>query len=404
MKILLISQYYKPVKSAATKRVARFAEYFSSNGHQVTILTGTASYPTGIIPKEYRGKLWCKEKEGEINIIRTYEYPTSNEGFLKRILNYVSFMVSSSITVLFIRRHDVVIVSSPSFFSGVAGLTAKFFKRSRFIFDVRDLWPDSAIDLGMAKPESLPAKILYWLEKVYYKKATKIMVATPSIKEHLLGEKWPENKIEVLINSVDTDKFQTSKINRHDYGFTDKDFILTYTGTHSGVQDLKTLIKAATLLKDNEDIKFILVGEGETKHKLQEETEKLKLKNVTFWPQKDQQEIIKIINFSDVGIISLANIPIFQEAFPVKSSEYFACAKPVIAAIGGEMAKLISQYEAGIVVRSGHPEDKAKAINKLYKDRQALQKMGQNARKLAEDFFSDQIFYQKLDKITKELN
>lgn len=403
LKILIISQYYKPIKAAASKRVAKIAEYLSRKGHQVTVLTGMPSYPTGILPERYKGKVWCREKDGEINVIRTYEYPVANEAFLKRLINYISFMFSASVGVLFIKRHDVIIVSSPPLFSAFAGLIGSFLKRSQFVLDVRDLWPDAAVDMGMARPASLSIKILSSLERICYRKAEKIITATPSLKQHLLEEKWPEEKIEVLINSVDTKIFSPQEVSREKYGFNRDDFILVYIGTHSRVYDLETVVRSAALLQDFPGIKFLLVGEGETKNDLQKLSRELNIKNVFFWPEQDHAEIVNIINFSDAGIISEKNIPYFQEGLPVKSSEYFACGKPVIAAIGGPMKKMIEEYKAGLIVQSGNAESYKKAVLELYENHHDASQMGKNARRLAVEIFSDEKFYQTLDKIMKDL-
>src|SRR3990172_9579336 len=133
--ILIISQYYKPTKAAAARRVGKIAEYLSQNGYRVTVLTGMPSYPTGILPQKYKGKIWYKEKEGKINVIRTYEYPVANEAFLKRLINYLSFMFSALIGVLLIPRHDMIIVSEPPLFSAFPGLIGSFIKRSKFVLD-----------------------------------------------------------------------------------------------------------------------------------------------------------------------------------------------------------------------------------------------------------------------------
>jgi glycosyltransferase involved in cell wall biosynthesis len=400
-KILIISQYYKPIKAAAARRVGKIAEYLSQGGYRVTVLTGMPSYPTGILPQKYKGKIWCREREGEINVIRTYEYPVANEAFLKRLINYLSFMFSALIGVLFIPRHDMIIVSSPPLFSAFSGLIGSFVKRSQFVLDVRDLWPDAAVDLGMVKPDSLSVKILSSLERICYRKAKKIITATPALKQHLIEEKWPEEKVGVLINSVNTSLFRPQDVSREKYGFNNDDFILVYLGNHSRVYDLETVLRSAALLEEYPDIKFLLIGEGETKGELQNLCDELRLRNVFFWPEQDPVDVVKIINASDIGLIPIGTVPYFQEALPVKSSEYFACGKPVIAAIGGPMRKWIDEYETGLIVRSGDAESYREAILKLYRDKPGKQKMGTNARKLAMEVFSDEKFYQTLDQTIK---
>lgn len=401
--ILIISQYYKPIKAAASRRVGKIAEYLSQKGYRVTVLTGMPSYPTGILPQKYKGKIWCKEKDGKINVIRTYEYPVANEAFLKRLINYLSFMFSAFIGVLLIPRHDIIIVSSPPLFSAFAGLIGSIIKRSQFVLDVRDLWPDAAVDLGMVKPDSLSVRILSGLERICYRKAKKIMTATPALRMHLIEEKWPEEKVEVLINSVDTSLFSPQDVSREKYGFNNDDFILVYLGNHSRVYDLETVLRSAALLEGYPDIKFLLIGEGETKEDLHNLCRELRLRNVFFWPEQDPADVVNIINISDIGLIPIGTVPYFQEALPVKSSEYFACGKPVIAAIGGTMKNWIEEYKTGLIVRSGNAEAYKGAVLQLYRDRQKRQTMGDNARKLALDVFSDEKFYETLGRTIKSL-
>src|SRR3990172_8969977 len=295
-KILIISQYYKPIKAAAARRVGKIAECLSQGGYRVTVLTGMPSYPTGILPQKYKGRIWCKEREGDINIIRTYEYPVANEAFLWRLINYLSFMSSAIIGVILIPRHDMIIVSSPPLFSAFAGLIGSFIKRSQFVLDVRDLWPDAAVDLGMVKPTSPLVKILSGLERICYHKAKKILTANPSNKQHLIEEKWPEEKIEVLINSVNNRIFHPLQVSREKYGFNKDDFILVYLGNHSRVYDLETVLRSAALLEEYPDIKFLLIGEGETKGALKALGRDLRIRNVFFWPEQDPSEVVKILN------------------------------------------------------------------------------------------------------------
>ncbi|OGD56658.1 hypothetical protein A2V71_03510 [Candidatus Berkelbacteria bacterium RBG_13_40_8] len=397
MKILLITQWYKPIKGAV-KRMARIADHLSKPGNEVTVLTGFPSYPTGILPKTYTWKLWASEKDKKVNILRTYEYPTPNKGVIKRLLNYFSFTVSASLAALFLPPQDVVIVSSPSFFAGIAGLIAAKLKKSQFIFDIRDLWPDSAIELGFLKSK-WQIKLLETLEKTYYRRANKITTATPGIKRHLLAEKVPPEKLVLLLNSVNTEKFKPQKVSREKYGFKKDDFIVCYVGNHGRLYDLQNIIKTALILKIFPKIKFLFVGEGEEKENLIKLAQKLKTRNVIFLPEKPNDEIIKIVNFSDVGLISLANIKVSQESMPVKASEYLGCGKPVVASISGDMKKYLIDHQAGLIYPTGSAQKAAEAILKLYHNPKLLKKMGLNGRKLALEVFSDKNFYKILDQL-----
>lgn len=397
MKVLLITQWYKPIKGAV-KRMARMADHLAEEGHEVTVLTGFPSKPTGILPPKYRGKLWANELDGKVKVVRTYEFPTPNEGVVKRLLNYFSFMFSASLACLLMPKADIIIVSSPSFFAGIPGLIATNIYKGKFFFDVRDLWPDSAVDMGMIGKNSPVIKIMEYFEKWYYRKATKISTATPAIRRHIIAEGISEEKVELLLNSTDTTFFKPVKIERKDYGFLSKDFICCYTGSMSSIQDLDTLVEAAKVLKNKPKIKFLFVGEGEEKAKLIAKTKRLKLKNCTFLPQQEPAEVVRLINLSDIGIVPILNTKIFQEAIPSKSCEYFACAKPVIASTTGELKKIIEENQVGKIYRGGDGKDAARAILELANDPK-IKKMAQNARSLALRTFSDRTFFQTFEKI-----
>jgi glycosyltransferase involved in cell wall biosynthesis len=375
------------------------ARFLADAGHKVTVLTSLPSYPTGVLAKEYKGKIWTSKNEGRIKVVRVWDLPVSTQAStLKRLFNMVAFTKMAVLFALFHNPYDAVIVSSPSFLSGLAGLLAARNKKTKFYFDIRDLWPDSAIELGVLPKTGFATNQLKKLEKKYYNRAQVIFTATPGIKNHLESEKIPTEKIEVLLNSVDTDSFKPEKPDFTKFGFKPDDFICGYVGNHSRVYDLETVVKTAKITEKNEKIKYLFVGEGETKEKLKDLTKYLKLNNVFFMDQKSLDELVPITNLFSLGLVPISNIGVSQESFPSKSSEYFACAKPVAASLSGDMAKIIKEYEVGLLYNPGDSEGLAKIVTDLSKDKEKTQKMGHNARNLALDMFSDKIFAEKLLK------
>lgn len=405
MTILLISQYFPPVTGAAAKRTGKMARFLDEAGHQVTVLTGFPSYPTGELSKKYRGKLWHKEKDGDINIIRTWELAVSvTDNKIKRLINMISFAKSASIAARHLTKFDVVIVSSPSFLSGQAGLIASRNKKTKFIFDIRDLWPDSAIELGLIKKNGFLAHQAKKIEDRYYKRANKILTATPGIKQHLIDENIDENKITVLLNSVDTNLFKPEKSDLKKLGFSDDDFICGYVGNHSRIYDLETVLKTAQITQKNEKIKYLLIGEGEEKNKLQELAKKMNLANVVFWPEKSLNGLPEIINLFSIGLVPISNLGVSQESFPSKTSEYLACGKPVAASLAGDLAKILKEHEAGLIYAPSDAEALSQIILDLYSNHDKTQKIAQNARNLALEVFSDQTFAEKLIQEFKSIS
>lgn len=398
MKILLITQWYQPLNAASANRTTRFAEYLAKK-HQITVLCAFPSYPTGVLPEEYRLKLYTRSLENEVDVLRVWDFPSPNRGLIRRTINHLIFTLAAGIAIMFMAPYDAVIVSSPNFFSGLAGILAARLWKSDFIFDIRDLWPDSVFALEY-KFNFIIRSFLLGLEKYYYRRAKKILVVTPSIRDHLMSENIPLEKIILLPNSVDTKKFRPLTIKRQQYGFNPNDFIVVYTGNLGVAQGLETTIYAAKLLKKYSHIKFLLVGEGEEKNKLIHMAKNLK--NVIFQSQCSQKEIIKIINFSDVGNISLHSNPIIHQAFPSKTLEYFACGKPVITSAGGYLTKLLHQYHAGLIYNSLKPQSMAKLILYLYHHKNLIQIMGQNSRIIAKVHFDNNRQLKKLDQIVNQ--
>lgn len=396
MKILLITQWYKPIKAAASKRTSRMAEYLTKKGHNLTVLTGMPSYPTGILPEKYKGKLTFSEKIDGVDVFRVYEYPAPNQGVLKRLFNNFSFAASAALKVIFGQKYDAVIVSSPSFLAGIPGVFAKY-RGAKLYFDIRDLWPDSAFELGFGN-KGMIRKFLLYLEKCFYKNSYRILTATDSIKKHLIGENWPEEKIVALLNTVDTEKYQPQKVSKADFGFKETDFIVAYTGIHGPAQGLEKIIETAEILKDKKEIKFLFVGEGEEKAKLKETAHQKGLTNVIFWDEKTPEEIVNIVNMADIGNISLSSKKIFQEAIPTKAHEYLSCGKPVIAGVKGDLRAYINEYDAGICYEASDAQTQAKAIIDLY-NKKDLSEMASNARRLALEVFSDKVFFKTLDEL-----
>lgn len=396
MRILLITQWYRPVKSPV-KRMVRIAEYLAKK-HQVSVLTSLPSYPTGILPKEYRGKLWVKSRENNVNVVRTWDFPTPNKGFIKRTINHLTFVIASSCSALFMSPFDLVIVSSPNFFSGLAGLFAAGLSKGQFVFDVRDLWPDSAFELGY-KTNKFFKKTLKALEKYYYLKAKKIFCATEEIRKTIIEMGIDQAKVITLLNTVDTNVFKPLKVDRQLFKLDSRDFLVIYIGSLTQVQNLNTVIEAANLLKNYPRIKIILVGEGEDKANLIEASRKLKLKNISFVDGQPTERIVQLICTADLGLISLSKNKFFSDnALPTKTSEYLGCGKPIVACAGRNLKELIEKNQVGIVVAPGASQSLAEAILRLYQYPQELKKFSLNARMLARQKFSDANFYRVLEK------
>jgi len=400
MNITFITHYFPPEVGAPQARIYELAKLLMKYGDNVTVLTGFPNYPTGIIPKEYRHKIFQKEKLDGINVVRTWVYATPNKGFIRRIINHLSFAMSSVLGIVGLGKCDIVIAESPPLFVGIAGYIISKLKKAFYIFNVADLWPQSAIELGMLRNRLL-TKVAQLIESFIYWKADKIFAVTPGIMDALIKRDLPKDKIRLITNGVDTDFFKPlppnalirKKLCLHNL---DEKFIVLYAGTHGLSHGLDTVMKAAQLLSYKKDIVFLFVGDGAEKSKLIYRAQKHSLSNVIFWDTQPRSFIPSIISAANVCLVPLRKLPVFKGALPSKIFEAMACECPIILGVEGIAKDLIMRANAGICVEPENPDDLVKAILKLYNDRDLAVNLGKNGRSFVMRNF-------ERDKIVREL-
>src|SRR5713226_6386515 len=270
--ILFISPYYPPEKGAAAVCVSETAKRLVKQGNRVTVLTTVPNYPTGIVPPAYRGRAIQREVLDGVDVVRIWSYVSPNKGFLRRILAHFSFgFLAPLLGGKAVGQPDLIIVQSPPLFDAFAVRLMAWFKRCPFIFLVSDLWPESAVQLGMLRNRLL-IRLAEWLEWSTYQKASLIWVVTEGIRQNLLQRGLPAERIFLLTNGVDTNKFQPMNKSqaRAELGW-DECFTILYAGTHGLAHGLETVLDAAEQLKNYPAIRFVLVGDGAAKASLVEE-------------------------------------------------------------------------------------------------------------------------------------
>lgn len=395
MKILYVSQYFPPEMGAPAARVSELARHWVKAGHEVTVLTGFPNHPTGIVPPEYRSKLRklvCREQKDGIDIVRTWLFPCPNRKAHERLLNYLSFVLSSCITGIFLRRPDIIIATSPQLFVGLTGRWLGWIKRVPFILEVRDLWPDSITASGMGSDTDLSIRLLRALSSFLYRSCDHVVVVTPAFKQEIVT-KWhvPAEKISLVENGVETDLFTPDVSGddvKRELGLEGK-FVVSYIGTLGLAHGLRAVMKAATELQSTfPDIQFLFVGEGADKDRLTSLVFELKLANVRFLPQQPRQEIPSIIRASDLCLVLLKKASVFETVIPTKMLEFMACGRPVILGVDGQARQVIEKAEAGVFIE---PEDHAalaQAVTQLYLDLGLRKALGENGRKYIVDHLS----------------
>ncbi|MEW6411345.1 MAG: glycosyltransferase family 4 protein [Candidatus Zixiibacteriota bacterium] len=380
LNILYISHYFPPEVNAPALRVSEMAASWIDSGADVTVLTGFPNHPNGIIPERYKGLKSLCENFGKIKLVRTYLYAAPNKGFAKRILNYLSFMFSSVILgIRKIGKPDILIATSPQFFVAVAGYVISRIKRCRFIFEVRDVWPEEIVAVGAIK-NRLVIKALEALEMSLYRKADLVVAVAQGTIDILTKRGIPRSKLALIPNGVNIDHFQDSSsgaIVRKELGL-ENDFVVTYLGTHGMAHKLETILESADKLRQHRDIKFLFVGDGAEKSKLVSRAAQMNLSNVIFHDQVDRERIPGFYHASDLFLVPLRKAKLFTKNVPSKVYEIMAARKPIIISTEGESRRLIESAGAGMGAAPEDAADIADKILRLYMDEGLRRKMGQD--------------------------
>jgi putative colanic acid biosynthesis glycosyltransferase WcaI len=395
VKILYVSQYFPPEMGAPAGRAAELSRLWAADGHEVTVLTGFPNHPTGIVPPEYRSKfrrLVMSEQHHGVNVVRTWLLPFPNRRAYERMLNYGSFLVSSATTGMFLPRPDVVIASSPQLLVGLSGWWLARCRRVPFMFEVRDLWPESLAAVGAGSADSL---FYRWLAKVagfLYRSCDRLVVVTPGFRDYLV-ERWqvPPEKICVVENGVDTilfNKREPDPVLRNALG-TEGKFVVSYIGTMGLAHGLETALEAASLLREKApDVVFLLVGEGAEKEHLISAARSRRLTNVRFVGQQLRENIPAYICASDACLVLLKRTELFKTVLPTKMLEFMACGRPVILGVDGHAREIMEKANAGIFIQPENPNDLADAVMRLAGNPVLRQSLGRNGRQHVLQHFS----------------
>jgi putative colanic acid biosynthesis glycosyltransferase WcaI len=381
MRFVILTQYFFPEIGATQARLDAVCTELVHAGHQVEVVTAMPHHPTGRIAPSHRGRFYTRETRNGVTIHRVWLYAANGSG-LKRILNYLSFMVTSLAAIVRAKRPDYLFVDSPPLTLGVSARIASMMWRRPLIFNVADLWPDSARDLGMLGDGTV-LRIASLLERWIYCRAEWVTAVTEGIRTALLERKHvPAKKLLFLPNGVNTRLIRPLPPDeelRKQLGLTRKRVVL-YAGNHGYAGALDQLLDAASRIGDHERIHFLLVGDGPQKARLQTRARQLGLTNVTFLDPVPLDELPRFISLADCAVVTLRRVNVMRGARPAKALVMMAAGKPVVLAAEGEAAELISRAEAGFVVPPENPPALARAIRSLLSDPAAARAIGLNGR------------------------
>lgn len=374
VKILYLSQYFPPEMGAPAARASELARHWARAGHEVSVLTGFPNHPTGVVPPEWRSRLrrlTFHEKIDGINVFRTWLWPLPNRKAHERMRNYASFCISAALRGLTLPRPDVIIASSPQLLVGLSGWWLAFSRQIPFVFEVRDLWPESLVAVGAGREGSMLHTVLGKIAGFLYEHANLIVVVTPAFKDHLI-ERWrvPSGKIAVVENGVETDLFVPASADtisepRRQLR-ADSRYLVCYIGTMGMAHGLETLLAAAEQLRGTHpEVLFLLIGEGAEKERIQSLARSRGLSNVQFMDQQPREKIPALISASDACLVLLKKTDVFKTVIPTKMLEFMACARPVILGVEGQARQIVEDSAAGLVVEPENAAALAAAIDQL---------------------------------------
>jgi glycosyltransferase involved in cell wall biosynthesis len=403
MKILFFSQYYSPETNAPAHRMSFFAKYIAKK-EEVSVVCEPPNYPKGEIFDGYKNKFRYIENKDGVKVIRSWVYITKKKNFIHRILNYASFTFSSFINGMRAEKPDIILATSPPF-SGMASawLVSKL-RRVPLILDIRDIWPDSAVSVGMMSKGKL-FNFLQWWEKKFYKKAKKIIVNANGIGERLVKEKGVNSeKIEFLPNGSEIDIFDLNdngeEINKK-YNLDNK-FVVLFTGLIGLAQDPEVIIKSANLLKDKENIIFLIVGDGPKREPCLDLIKELNLKNVIMTGSKPRSEMPKFCARANVCLATHKEDKLFSDVISSKIFDYMGAAKPIVINSEGEGSRIIEEADAGLKADIASPESLTEKILFFYNNNEISKEKGLNGRVYAEEHFDKKKIAEKLQLLLKD--
>jgi glycosyltransferase involved in cell wall biosynthesis len=390
MKILYVSQYFPPEMGAPSARAAELSRHWAAAGHDVTVLTGFPNHPTGVVPPEYQDKfrrLIAHEQTDGVNVVRTWLLPFPNRKAYERMLNYSSFCASAATTGLFLSRPDVVIASSPQLLVAVSGWWLAQWKCVPFVFEVRDLWPESLAAVGMSDGNSLLHRSLARIAGFLYSHADRIVVVAPAFEDYLV-EHWrvPREKISVIENGVETELFAPEPFSAEAAALrkeldAEGKFVVSYIGTMGMAHGLETIIAAAVQLQTtNPEIVFLMLGEGAEKEHIVALAQQRGLNNLRFVDQQPRERIPAYISASDVCLVPLKKTDLFKTVIPTKMLEFMSCARPVILGVDGQARAILEEARGGLVIEPENSDALVSAIRYLTANREAGLELGQNGR------------------------
>jgi glycosyltransferase involved in cell wall biosynthesis len=380
MKILFLSDNFPPESNAPAIRTFEHTREWVKAGHEVTVLTCAPNFPRGRVYDGYRNRLFQREEIEGIQVVRVWTWIAANEGSLKRILDYVSFMVSAVIASFFLKRPDVVVGTSPQFFTAAAAWMVGKLKRRPWVFELRDLWPETILAVGAMKRGRLVEAIERFADFLY-RAADLVVPVTDAFARHLEGVGVDPGRIVVVTNGIEPGQHRPQRSPaavREQWGIPADAFVAGYIGTAGLCHGLSAVLDAAVLLQGDRGFHFALMGDGADKEELKEIAREHELENVTIIDGQPRQAALELLNAVDVSLVVLKNSPLFETVIPSKIFEAMELRKPILIGVRGESRKIVvDEVGCGVAFPPEDVEAMVAALRELARDDEGRERMAE---------------------------
>jgi glycosyltransferase involved in cell wall biosynthesis len=379
MRIAFFTHYFHPEGNAPATRVTELTRRWVAAGHDVTVVTGVPNVPDGVVYEGYRNRPLQRERRDGVDVVRVWTYLAPNKGTARRILNYVSYMLTATCVGLFLRRPDVVIATSPQFFCGWAGVLVSRARRIPFVLEIRDLWPESIAAVGAMRNRRL-LRFLEWLELRMYAAATRIVTVGEGYREKLVAKGVDPSRIDVIPNGVDLEAFLAGADGRkvrERYGLGDR-FVCAYLGTIGMGCGLEVVLRAARKLRESgrDDVRFLLVGDGAVREELEARARGEGLAEVVFTGRQPKTSMPEFLAAADACLVHLTRTELFKTVLPSKIFEAAAMRRPIVLGVEGFAAELVTGAQAGLCMQPENEADLLAAVDRLAADPALARRLG----------------------------
>ncbi len=369
MNILFLSHYFPPEVNAPATRTYEHCKCWAAAGHNVTVITCAPNCPDGVVYGGYKNRVRQEEIIDGIRVIRVWTYIAPNKGFLKRIMNYVSYMISATLHAVFtLRKIDIVVATSPQFFCGWAGVLCRWFRKWPFVLEIRDIWPESILTVGAIKKSGV-IRFLERMEKVMYRSASHMVTVGEGYRQQIMEKDISPEQISVVLNGVDLQFFQPVKdVNAIQREFrSEGKFICAYIGTVGMAHGLEVVVEAARqcLAAGKKEIMFLIVGDGARREELENQVKNLKLDNVIFTGRLAKQRIPEVITACDACLVHLRGTELFGTVIPSKIFEFMAMDVPIIMGVRGQAQEFVLEAGAGVAMTPDDPQSLIECIDRI---------------------------------------